>query len=359
MVEVVWSGGDKHILFSASYDGGETFTTSVRLDSGNGAFHTENLRAGEKGLLYFVWLDERAGTYRIYMNRSKDYGRTWLKEDVRINKGDVNVFTPFMEAYKREVWIGWLEQGDKFRKVKIWRSDDAGETWSDEMEAPVPEEGKIYTPKIVQTEAGLFIIYFVSEHGIMVSLSKDNGMHWEPPSTLPGTKETGSSGFQIVKNSKGDICLGWPGPLKLKKNKADIYVSCSNDGGINWSKKPSRLDTNTIRLTHSLAPDMAMDEEGRVVVVWQDTRNIRTNIYLNYSLDGGRTWLDSDILVNKSEGVNISQFPSVATDGEGRFLVTWQIATLDNLKKNEYVLAYEEIVFACPNLPPHYLNHHS
>ncbi|MBI5674276.1 MAG: exo-alpha-sialidase [Nitrospirae bacterium] len=336
--------GNKHVLFSGSYDGGKTFTPPVQLDSGNGAFHPRRIEAGEKGLLYLLWLDERAGPYGVYLNRSTDYGKTWLKEDLKMNKEDGNLDAPFMAADGKRAWVGWLEQNNKERRLKMRMTEDGGETWSDEKELPV-HAGRIYTPQFIHTDTGLFVMYFDISLGITLSLSKDNGITWEPEFVLPETIETGTGGFKIAHNSKGAMCVEWPGPRMLGEGKADIFISCSNDGGLSWSNKPVRLDTNTPRLTHSLSPQIAMDNDGRVVVVWQDTRNIRTNIYANYSLDSGQTWLDKDVILNKAKGKEISQFPSIATDGKGRFLITWEIGN-DSPGERKYVLAYEELIFS-------------
>jgi len=336
--------GDKHILFSASYDGGRSFAAPIKLDGGNGAFHPEKLKFGEDGLIYAAWHDERVGQYRVYFNKSKDYGRTWLKEDIQMNKVDGNVYEPFISSYKNHVWFGWLYQEGTVRMIRFRHSEDNGDTWSDE--AAIPVQGKIFSPLFISNDKIFAVIYCVADEGIKLSVSKDNGATWEAPIVLPGTEETGSSGFKTIENKKGDLCVMWPGPQRLQGKKADIYVSCSNDSGLSWNKTV-RLDTNTPMLTHSLAPEMAMDESGRVVVVWQDTRDIRTHIYMNYSLDGGKSWLDHDIRVNDSAGDAVSQFPAVAADGNGRFLIAWQGAASDVLQANEYLLAYEEVVFEC------------
>lgn len=339
--------GDKHILFSASYDSGKTFSTPVLLNSDVGAFHPRRLEAGTEGLLYLVWTDERAGNHRIYINRSKDYGKRWAG-DIRMNSQEGNAYEPFISAHGKAVWIGWLEPAKEKSVLKFRFSEDGGETWSDEAKIPAPDTW-IFTPRMVHTNSGLFVMYFVEGKGIMYNRSPNNGKSWEAPSLIPDTTVYGSSGFKIAKNTKGNICVMWPGPFKLEDKKADVFINCSIDGGATWSKETARLDTNTPMLTHSLAPDIAIDEDGRVVVVWQDLRNIRPSIYMNYSIDGGLTWQKQDILINSPNSRSISQFPSVATDGKGRFLIVWMIALSDSPKK-EYLLAYEELVFKCPEL---------
>ncbi len=340
--------GDKHILFSASYDSGKTFTTPKLLNTDVGAFHPKRLETGSDGLLYLVWSDERAGNHRIYFNMSKDFGKTWLEQDMKMNSHAENAYEPFISAYGQSVWIGWLKPEKGFSALMFRFSENSGQTWSDEIKIPTSDKW-LFTPRIVHTNAGLFVIYYVDEIGIMYNRSRDGGKTWEAPSLIPDTALYGSSGFKIAKNTKGNICVMWPGPFKLHENKADIFINCSNDGGSTWSKETSRLDTNTALFSHSLAPDIAIDEEGRVVVVWQDLRNIRPNIYMNYSIDGGLTWQKQDILINSPDGKGISQFPSIATNGKGKFLVVWMKAFSDSPKR-EYLLAYEEVVFKCPEL---------
>jgi hypothetical protein len=340
--------GDKHILFSASYDSGKAFSAPKLLNADVGAFHPRRLETGSDGLLYLIWSDERAGNHRIYLNMSKDYGKTWLEHELKMNSHPENAYEPFISAYGQSVWVGWLKPEKGYSAFLFRYSEDNGGTWSDEIKIPTPDNW-LFTPRMVYTNAGLLIIYYVDEKGIMYNRSRDGGKTWESPLFIPDTAVYGSSGFKIAKNTKGNICVMWPGPFKLGQNKADIFINCSNDGGITWAKNTTRLDTNTPMLTHSLAPDIAIDEEGRVVVVWQDLRNIRPNIYMNYSIDGGATWQKQDILINSPGGRGVSQFPSVATDGKGRFLIVWMLALSDSLKR-EYLLAYEEVIFKCPEL---------
>jgi len=339
--------GDKHVVFSASYDGGKTFSDPVRLDSGTGSFKP-TLVSGGKGRIYVFWLDERAGgdKFRVYMNRSGDYGRTWLKRDVRMDRAASSVFEPFTAAFGKDVWIGWIgpsrAKNNKQPVLNIRHSQDDGIKWSNEIVVPTPP-GKFYWPRIARTSKGLFMYYYAVGKGIMVSRSEDRGRTWGKYKTISGTEKSGSNGFQLASDGKGDFCLMWPGPFKLEKKKADIYVTCSHDDGMTWDRSPVRLDTNTPRFTHSLNPDIAMDSKGRTVVVWQDSRNIRPDIYLNYTQDGGRHWLEHDIRIQARSGERISQFPSIATTGGGKFLMAW-VQALDDTPQTGHVLAYQELM---------------
>jgi hypothetical protein len=168
--------------------------------------------------------------------------------------------------------------------------------------------------------------------------------------TLAGSQASGSTGFRAHGNARGDLCLVWPGPFRLRGRKADIYVVCSGDAGLHWHPV-ARLNRNAAGHSHSLAPALAMDPQGRVVVAWQDLRTIRAGIFVNYSLDGGRHWQAHDVPLDPSPGARHGQFPQVAAGDADRFLVVWQQTGSDDPRRADYRLARAELRFACPASP--------
>ena len=339
--------GDKHIRFRASYDGGHSFSESRQLDSGGGAFHPRISVSGRN--VYVLWLDQRtAGEYHVYLNHSGDQGRSWLAQDKRMDGDAQQAYEPFLAAHRERAAVGWLEPGNPYR-VQLRYTRNAGEQWSEAINLPTPADARIFTPAAVYTQIALLVFYYADKQGMMLTVSTDDGASWQEPVVLPGTQAIGSSGFQLASNSRGDVCLVWPGPFSLLGRKADIYVSCSHDGGTSWDAAV-RLNSNTPGLSHSLAPAIAMDEQGRVVVIWQDLRAIRPDIYGNYSLDGGRSWLAEDIRISRDMGRRHAQFPSLSSDGQGRFVMVWQDADSDNPINRRFNLAYDELIVRCAQL---------
>jgi len=43
------------------------------------------------------------------------------------------------------------------------------------------------------------------------------------------------------------------------------------------------------------------EDDGTVIAVWVDYRNLRSNIYMQYSRDYGKTWQEKDIPLRNRE----------------------------------------------------------
>jgi hypothetical protein len=70
----------------------------------------------------------------------------------------------------------------------------------------------------------------------------------------------------------------------------------------------------------------AENNSDDLVAVWETISgtgaSTQTNIYLQRSLDGGATWLASDLRVNSTAGV--AETPAIATDGAGHVYIVWR-----------------------------------
>ena len=79
-----------------------------------------------------------------------------------------------------------------------------------------------------------------------------------------------------------------------------------------------------------------MASEGdRVIVVWEDSRNIRSGIMMKLSTDRGKTWLKNDVLISDAKHYAFRPRISFA---EGTFHVAWHQFRDDEKKKADLAL---------------------
>ncbi|MHC5065891.1 MAG: hypothetical protein ACYTG5_18155, partial [Planctomycetota bacterium] len=101
----------------------------------------------------------------------------------------------------------------------------------------------------------------------------------------------------------------------------DIYFNRSLDGGASWLESDIRLDSDDPQPGVSRVAEIAASGDA-VYVAWRDDRNGASDIYFNRSLDAGSTWLESDVRIGSdAPGVADSGWPAIAADGQSVYLV--------------------------------------
>ncbi len=102
-----------------------------------------------------------------------------------------------------------------------------------------------------------------------------------------------------------------------------LLVAASLPSSASAQKSPAiRLDTDLPLAAKSEFPQIAAFGDS-VYVTWRDERNGSGGIFFNRSLDGGATWLTSDIRIDSNPTTRGTESPQITASGD--FLhVTWQ-----------------------------------
>ncbi|MBW2068662.1 MAG: exo-alpha-sialidase [Deltaproteobacteria bacterium] len=133
-----------------------------------------------------------------------------------------------------------------------------------------------------------------------MAYSDDGGVTWKRH-VFEDTRGLDLTGLHVASNGKNrlyvvlsGVRLDKEGAEEAQEGKKDlVYFMYSGDGGSTWSSlRPLRHYPFTHTRAH--IPNIVAHDDT-VVVVWNDYRNIRGNLYMNYSTDGGKTWQDHDI----------------------------------------------------------------
>ncbi len=333
--------GWKYIVFRASYDGGKSLTAPKLLNQDHGAMEPA-IASNGMGSVYVAWYDERIDKFDIFMNISHDYGRTWLPKDIRIDtnnpEGTVQSGNPRILAEGTNVWVTWLDSEKRNMRLMIRHSADGGRTWTEPK--VLRERENIYDPKIFMINGRIAVLWCGVERRFQYKIkgiySDDNGVTWH---------EIGDTGMiswmqmevNMATDKAGNIYLMLPVREKQKTGIDNVYFIRSSDKGLTWSA-PVRVQSNTPHHTYAALPSIAADDKGRLMVVWVDHRNIRANIYANYSKDFGKTWLKEEILIS-TPNLN-ANLAKVVSGADGKFHVVW-LEYKDDLMKDGFMRAAE------------------
>ncbi|HEX2046916.1 MAG TPA: sialidase family protein [Acidimicrobiales bacterium] len=407
--------------FHVTFDGGRTWDSGHltappdfadppcrTFDSGGYAHYNKSVVFGSGQNVYTTFASHRGEQQRpesrvvagegdsVIVNRSTDGGRTFERGVVAIQGGP----GPWPFIIRPGVAVQPRPQGDKLyvvgwhvvnppgmgasggagdRKAVVATSEDGGRTWSAPVEAQGPDEKvREIAPPVVGPDGAVYIAWrnrddpqntvATAPRPMVVAKSTDGGATWTrtpigevgpAPTTAPAP--AGSSGYprMAVDPRTGALYVVYVG---FNFGDLDTILQRSTDGGTTWSPPLRVNDDPRGNGVRQLTPQVFVAPNGRVDVIWVDTRATypspivprpagHGDVYYASSTDGGATFSGSrrisDRSMNLDEGLlaRIGTYtwwgPAAAPMGNDAILFAWGDPRFGNVDTatNDIVLA--------------------
>jgi len=261
------------LRLSRSPDGGKTFLPSVLVNDDNQVIgHSfDSIHVAPDGVVHVAWIDAREGKKEpgTFITRSTDHGRT-VEKNLKVDENTcVCCRTSLTTGPDGTLYVAWRKilPGD-LRETVVARSDDQGLTFT--------------TPVIVGHDKWSF-----------------NGCPHRPAS--------------IGTDHRGRLYVVWY--TEGSDETPSIFLAYSDDRGDTFSPKQK---LNVSKGTFPDHPQMAVDPEGRLVIVWEEQSPVRREIVASTSLDRGQTF-SAPQKINDKKG----QTPSVSINAHGQAALAW------------------------------------
>jgi len=182
-----------------------------------------------------------------------------------------------------------------------------------------------------------------SDNDILVARSLDNGDNWSFPVPLNSnaTSDSGNDGYpSIATDGHGRWVVAWASTDTLGGtigSDSDILAARSIDNGANWSA-PIPLNVNAGSDSgDDLSPQIATDGLGHWVAVWWSNDSLGntigpdSDILVARSIDNGANWsAPIPLNTNAADDAGFDSYPSIASDGRGKWVVVWESANRAN-----------------------------
>jgi len=309
----------------------------------------------DNGNVYTLWVNKESIVCKdLWFKRSNDYGHTWtdsviISEDKEFNSHAHELQKHFLCDEKGGVFAIWASNplpDDTFggRDIYFTCSLDEGRTWTSDI-LKINGVSRVECFKNVEVGTDGNDALFVSwcdYSAIYFQRSLDKGNTWLAKE-IKAVKEDPQYDFCMANDNAGSIYLVWERQHKRHRypDRSEIYFSRSEDYGSTWQKKYVRIVTSPIELTEAWNPLISCDNNGRVYILWRDSRNYMPHrfmpvskggnsgghLYCRYSDDFGTTWPDDDIRLSATypyiHPSGISSISVCCDEHTGVFYTVW------------------------------------
>jgi hypothetical protein len=262
------------LRLSRSRDGGRSFEPSALVNDDNQVIqHTfDAMQVAPDGVVHLAWIDGREGKKEpgTFVARSTDQGRTITKNFKVDDNTCVCCRTSIATSAEGVVYVAWRKIFDgNIRETVVARSTDGGQTFS--------------APVVVGNDQW---VYQACPHR---------------PASL-GVDRLGR--LYVVWYTEG------------ADETPAIYLAFSDDQGKTFSGKQL---LNHSKGTFPDHPQMAVDPQGRVMVIWEEQSPVRREIVMSHSLDRGLSF-SAPRKLNEKHG----QTPTIAVNHQGTVVMGWK-----------------------------------
>lgn len=314
--------GAAEVFFNRSTDRGATWLVNdVRINS---FVPLQGIRAKSPTIaatgssVFIAWTDTRDNALadRVWVDRSTDFGVTWTNDfvvDSTAAPWTAVSETPHIVADDPFVVIAWNDGREGAAGVYANSSSDGGLTWQPfdyRIDAAGTDNPGTKNVRLASVGPIAFAAWEDARHGphghytdIFVNRTVDGGLTWQGTAqqiSHPPSISAVSRGVAIALDAP-NVYVGWSDTRDVPFGPFfdSVYVNRSNDLGATWQALETRLDAAS-PIGHSADLDL-LASDGVVFAVWRDTRRGGADdVFLNYSRDGGATWLSSDIPLNSN-----------------------------------------------------------
>ena len=294
------------------------WTPAQRLTWTSGWSMVPAIAIGGSNTLYVVWEDDTSGHSEVYFKRSPDGGVTWDPMK-RLTWTTNHSWRPGVAAGSGgAVVVVWEEHDNTGQGAEIFykRSTDGGNSWG-AAQRLTWTSNMSGNPAIASSPGGVIqVVWEGSQSGdpeIYTKTSTDDGGTWSASKRL-----TWMSGLSfeadVAVDSGNGIHVAWEDDVS---GGLEIYYRGSPDGGLTWGTS-KRLTWSS---DSSYFPAVAADSKGGVHVVWRGNTPANYEVFYKSSPDGGATWMAAKRL---TWATGSSEAPDLAIDSNDLIHLVWQ-----------------------------------
>ncbi|MBN1763583.1 MAG: S8 family serine peptidase [Methanomicrobia archaeon] len=334
-VHVVWDddrSGSTEVYYKRSTDCGKTWNSATKLSSS--ALGNPRI-AIDGNNVHVIWI--KSGTPKdVIYKRSTNNGNSWSPATVIAS--DVSRYNLDIAAYNNYIHVVYVKKDAGQDKVYYLRSSNGGSSW--DISKGLFTSSYVDYPEIAISDNGnyVYVVWGDIDWHIRYIRNTNKGSdgYWGPDSLLLSNGEYYGPAIE-TSGSNVHIAVGG-----YKSGSYEVFYRRSTDNGGSWG---------TIQTLPSVdgGGDASIGAQGaNIHVVWQDNIDGRDRLYYVNSLDSGNSWgTILELVTAGSDSVDV-QDPEIAVNNENNVHVVWE----DERHDPNWEIYYKHYPVASVNNPP-------
>ena len=308
---VVWEDnrdGNSEIYYKNHTSLGWGADTRLTNAAGDSAVPHMVLDSGDN--LHVVWHDDRDGNYEIYY---KNYtSSSGWSSDVRLTNAAGSSLLPHVVAdSSNNLHVAWIDGRDSNAEI-YYKNYTSSNGWSSDVRLTNDAASSESVHIAVDSSNNLHVVWYDQRDGNAEIYYKNrtSATGWSDDVRL--TDDSADSyNPDIVRDSSNSLHVVWED--ERDGNKEVYYKNYTSSGG--WSND-TRLTVDT---SNSNDPRIVRDSGNNLHIVWYDDRDGNDEIYYKNHTSGAG-W-NSDVKVTND--ADTSAYPDIAVDSDDDVHVVW------------------------------------
>ena len=257
------------------------------------------------------------------------------KAEVRLNRGAVGpryAQFPKVCADGDRVFVVYNDDRNGPGDLFFQRSMDRGETWLEadiRLDADIPGIGHSLEHQIARSGETLYVVWreysSPATHNFYMNMSRDLGETWLKAPLLVGISQAPGTRVAVPSICADElgVYLAFVAVSPSPNGDARVFFNRSLDGGATWLSSDVLLSAPGLNPPPTSLPVIAGGGDGVVYVAWGDYRRGMWDIFFDRTLDAGQTWLPAQIpLSTKPSGAGNAVLPQIVAEGHSVY-VAW------------------------------------
>ncbi|MCK4385515.1 MAG: hypothetical protein KAW52_04550 [candidate division Zixibacteria bacterium] len=328
---VVWVDVGSGNIYAKRFDpSADSLGASFKVngDKGTRPHISPSVSVGESGNFVIVWEDFRETDSDIYAQRYNSDGNK-LGNNIMISSDslDEDQYSPCVSLGKNDRFmVSWvdLRSGTEDVFAILFSFDGTPDTSVFRVDTAITSEPR-EDPWVGSDTTGRYVVVWTDDASVVYTQRFDSlgqPFEFEAKLTISDAEASGERHDPTLStNPSGAFVVGW---MDKRNSNYDIYARTVRSNGSPQQGSDFTINDDSLGANQKF-PKIATNSDDGFMVVWEDFRNSNYDIYLKRFDSSGQP-LGDDFRVNDSLDHIDHSLPDIACDDSGNFVVVWEDA---------------------------------